>query len=77
MSYILHRIETGSKEFFIIRRHWLNVVDDIPFGEWLQQCGVDEEHVGDHIIDDETYVVMKIIFKSEQEYLIFKLKYLC
>jgi hypothetical protein len=80
MTYIINRYaNTGelTEEFDQIRQLWYDEPDDLTFGAWLRLRGVVEEHEGNE--DDEyedDYRVMKIVFKSESQFLAFKLKYL-
>jgi hypothetical protein len=89
MSYAINRYiqdDIKNPDFYQIRDIWQDSYGTgecaISFGAWLKERNVDEEYTGIRRKDpnyttlSEPYTVTKIIFKSESEYLAFKLKYL-
>lgn len=68
-----------NNEFYAIRDVWIRTTKNLrtlPFGEWLKNHNIGERHDGSLVDQDEGYVVTEIIFKSEKQYLAFKLKYI-
>lgn len=70
-----------NEEFVYIRNKFFNTPEEVSFGNWLRDRGaeaitsISEEHAMKYP-DDDAYWVLEIHFKSESEYLAFKLKYL-
>ena len=69
--------EEYNPEFFAIRERYVYGNQEIPFGTWLRERGVDAvTNVPESAIGRHKYFVTKIIFNTEQDYLAFKLKYM-
>jgi hypothetical protein len=77
---IINRFEVASQfntEFFAIRHVWENSRENITFPLWLEKKGVKFELANASVHTLHGITVSKIMFETEQEYLLFKIKYLC
>lgn len=60
-------------EFKMIRSYWFDSSTEESFTNWLTANNITHEYKC--VQSSKTHQVMKIIFKSEQEYLAFKLRH--